>query len=343
MNESWHTYEWVMAHLWMSYGTHMNESWHTYECAWSMCTYEWVMAHLWMSYGTLMNESWHTYECAKFMCTTQVHSNSKRMYNHETTLNACVCVCVTLYIVNLMCVRVRVNVCIVTLMCTHRVQSGGLSVRSYRHRIWDSTPCMHINDAKFKLFSKHTVSLSPLLKHVCRVLPKGRQSPKNAHKKKTDNLGKDRVVLCKKSPAIYEERTTHTHTHTHTQAHTHTHTHAHAPFLENICCILPKGRSKEKKKNRKKELSYKKSTFFLQRTSPWTLSLLTPFIFFKQGSLLSKTNITISTHLSMSAFATYSQKRALMGEKERGGKKKRLSYQKNTIIPTHLSLSTYAA
>jgi len=38
---------WVMAHIWMSHGTHMNESWHTYE---------WVMAHIWMSHGT------HTYE-----------------------------------------------------------------------------------------------------------------------------------------------------------------------------------------------------------------------------------------------------------------------------------------
>jgi len=25
--ESWHTYEWVMAHVWMSHGTRMNESW----------------------------------------------------------------------------------------------------------------------------------------------------------------------------------------------------------------------------------------------------------------------------------------------------------------------------
>jgi len=39
MNESWHTYEWVMAHIWMSHGTHMNESCHTYE---------WVMEHIWM-------------------------------------------------------------------------------------------------------------------------------------------------------------------------------------------------------------------------------------------------------------------------------------------------------
>ena len=30
MNESWHTYESVMAHIRMSHGTHMNESWHAH-------------------------------------------------------------------------------------------------------------------------------------------------------------------------------------------------------------------------------------------------------------------------------------------------------------------------
>ena len=51
MNESCHTYEWVMPHMWMSHGTRVRESWHT-------C--EWVMAHMWMSHGTHMNESWRT-------------------------------------------------------------------------------------------------------------------------------------------------------------------------------------------------------------------------------------------------------------------------------------------
>jgi len=41
MNESCHTYEWVMSHIWMSHVTHMNESCHTYE---------WVMSPMWMSY-----------------------------------------------------------------------------------------------------------------------------------------------------------------------------------------------------------------------------------------------------------------------------------------------------
>jgi len=37
MNESWHTYEGVVSHVWMSHVTHMNESCHTYE---------WVMSHI---------------------------------------------------------------------------------------------------------------------------------------------------------------------------------------------------------------------------------------------------------------------------------------------------------
>ena len=50
--EGCNTCEWVMAHMWMSCGTHVNELWHT-------C--EWVMAHMWMSDGTRMNEVWHVY------------------------------------------------------------------------------------------------------------------------------------------------------------------------------------------------------------------------------------------------------------------------------------------
>jgi len=60
-NESCHTYNGVMSHIWMSHVTHMNESCHTHE---------WVMSHIWMSHVTHiwmshvihMNESCHTYE-----------------------------------------------------------------------------------------------------------------------------------------------------------------------------------------------------------------------------------------------------------------------------------------
>ena len=54
MNESCHTYEWVMSHIWISHVTHMNESCHTYE---------WVMSHIWMSRVTRMNESCHRGVC----------------------------------------------------------------------------------------------------------------------------------------------------------------------------------------------------------------------------------------------------------------------------------------
>ena len=74
MNESCHTYEQVMSHIWMSHVTHLYESCHTYERVlshiWmshvthmneSCHTCKWVMSHIWTSHGTLMNESWHTY------------------------------------------------------------------------------------------------------------------------------------------------------------------------------------------------------------------------------------------------------------------------------------------
>ena len=73
MNESCHTYEWFMSHVWLSHAKHMIESCHTYE---------WVMLQTWishvtqvsmhpakheyvtsrMSHVTHMNESCHTYE-----------------------------------------------------------------------------------------------------------------------------------------------------------------------------------------------------------------------------------------------------------------------------------------
>jgi len=75
VNESCHTYEWVMSNIWMRHVTPMNESCHTYEQERSHIrmshvkhmnelwhTYEWVMSHLWTSHVTRMNESLHTYE-----------------------------------------------------------------------------------------------------------------------------------------------------------------------------------------------------------------------------------------------------------------------------------------
>ena len=43
MNESCHTYEWVMSHVWMSHVTHTHESWHAYE--WVMSPVRVVQHH----------------------------------------------------------------------------------------------------------------------------------------------------------------------------------------------------------------------------------------------------------------------------------------------------------
>ena len=87
MNESYHTYEWIMSHIWMSHATHMNESCHTYEWdtthIWmshvthmneSYHTYEWVISHIWMSHVTCMHESCHVYVRVKqhICCNTYV-------------------------------------------------------------------------------------------------------------------------------------------------------------------------------------------------------------------------------------------------------------------------------
>jgi len=60
-DESCHTYDHVMSHIWMSHVTHMDESCPTYE--WVTChTHEWVMSHLCMSLVPHVDESCHTYE-----------------------------------------------------------------------------------------------------------------------------------------------------------------------------------------------------------------------------------------------------------------------------------------
>ena len=81
MNESCHTYKWVMSHTWMSQVKHMNESCHTHRAPpWLTCrgskvhfclaakvcheschTYERVMSHVSMSHVTTINESSHTW------------------------------------------------------------------------------------------------------------------------------------------------------------------------------------------------------------------------------------------------------------------------------------------
>jgi len=82
INESCHTYESFISHIWMSGVTHMDESCHTYApTRLSLCTtdsprtplpaahmdeschtYEFVTSHIWMRCVTRMDESCHAYE-----------------------------------------------------------------------------------------------------------------------------------------------------------------------------------------------------------------------------------------------------------------------------------------
>jgi len=74
MNESWHTYEWVTSHIWMSHVTHVNESCHTYR----------VMSHIWMSHVTHINQSRHTYEwvMSNMWMSHTSHMNESRNASH---------------------------------------------------------------------------------------------------------------------------------------------------------------------------------------------------------------------------------------------------------------------
>jgi len=53
INESCHTYKWVMAHIYMSHVTRMTESCHIYES---------VMSYIWISHVTHTNESCYWYK-----------------------------------------------------------------------------------------------------------------------------------------------------------------------------------------------------------------------------------------------------------------------------------------
>ena len=124
MKKSCHTYEWVMAHIWMSHATHTNESCHTYEWVMSHIrmshvihtneswrTYEWVMSHIWMSHVTRMN-AWlvHVCDATRSHIHTATHCNTLQhtathcnTYIHTPHLHEDMCEC--------MCER-RQNACV---------------------------------------------------------------------------------------------------------------------------------------------------------------------------------------------------------------------------------------
>jgi len=68
MNESCHTYEWVMSHIWMSHITHTDELCHT-------C--KWIASNIRMDHITHINGSCHRYEWVMLhICTLSVESNA---------------------------------------------------------------------------------------------------------------------------------------------------------------------------------------------------------------------------------------------------------------------------
>jgi len=97
MNESCHTYDWVMPHVWMSHITHMNESCNAYEGVmsriWmshvthinvSCLSYEWVMPH--------MNESCHKYEWVMSQ-SERKEAKEASQRRQASAIGVCVVVC----------------------------------------------------------------------------------------------------------------------------------------------------------------------------------------------------------------------------------------------------------
>jgi len=101
MNESCHSHERVMSHIWMSHGTHMNESYHTHEWVMSLTwmshvthmneschSHEWVMSLTWMSHGTHVNESYHTYEWVMSLTwMSHVAHMNESCHSHEWVMS----------------------------------------------------------------------------------------------------------------------------------------------------------------------------------------------------------------------------------------------------------------
>jgi len=128
MNQSCHTYEWVMSHIWMSHVTHMNESCHTYESVMShiwmshvLCrmyrytrvtsrhvtsrhgthiyesfhTYEWGTSHAWTSHVTRMNESCHTFKWVMtHLCISHITHMNEPYHTYEWVM---------LHVINMSC------------------------------------------------------------------------------------------------------------------------------------------------------------------------------------------------------------------------------------------------
>ena len=90
INQSCHTYEWIMSHIWMSHVPHVNDSCHTYE---------WVVSH--------MNESCRFQIIPNMIYIVMTRRSDKFNFSKHIFLmytcvcvyiHICVCVCVYMYI-----------------------------------------------------------------------------------------------------------------------------------------------------------------------------------------------------------------------------------------------------
>jgi len=78
-NESHHTHEWVVSHMFMTHGTHLGTN-----ANGSRHTYEWVTWHIWMCHCIHMNESFHKYEHTWMNRVTHAHTSHEQTYTNES-------------------------------------------------------------------------------------------------------------------------------------------------------------------------------------------------------------------------------------------------------------------
>ena len=175
MNESCHTYEWVMSRIWMSRVTHMNESCHTRECVtshkWmshvthtneSCHTYESVMSHIWMSHATHMNETCHTYEWV--MSNIISHVASLAGYGGGGIVLQCAAVCCIVSQCAALCRSVLqcAAVCCSVLQCVAGLLRWRTSKGHVTSYINESIIESHINDAHQWVMSVQHINESHL-------------------------------------------------------------------------------------------------------------------------------------------------------------------------------------
>jgi len=84
--ESWRTHEWVMAHTWMSHGTHMNESWHRCNVSDSRHDmYSYMRRYTKRGVSFWMTHEWHMNNAGDVWDMTRTHWHDMYSYTWEDT------------------------------------------------------------------------------------------------------------------------------------------------------------------------------------------------------------------------------------------------------------------